>query len=244
MGESALFKMSSNISHLEILLGEFPCDLPFRGGAHKRVTLSLTCDSPRSKHGIPVLKLYAGQTMEFTSSEQTPAGHAARLVAKWLNRTSPDSETRHMAELFLWQWPGIHQKDDGNWHLVDEEVRTSQFSGPMINCHGEELSDGILHSELSADSILDSMNLQVNPYGFCNKGAPCYLLDGCLMCPSFLTNSSFMPTLKKRAVELTNKRGAAVAANNHQLADSCHNVLYNIELMEAKIGHEEDGNND
>ncbi len=237
MGESALFKMSSNISHLEVLLGEFPCDLPFGAGPHKRVTLSLTCDSPRSKHGIPVLKLYAGQLMEFTSSEQTPAGHAAKLVAEWLNRTSPDSETRHMAELFLWQWPGIHQRDDGSWHLVDEENRKSLFSGPMINCNGEVVSDDIQHSGLSADSILDSMNLQVNPYGFCNKGTPCYLLDGCLMCPSFLTNSSFIPALKKRAIELKDKRGEAIAANNHQLADSCHHMLYNIGLMEAKTGH-------
>jgi len=50
--------------------------------------------------------------MDSTVHEQIPAGHVARLVANWLEDNNPEKAVRHIAELLLWQWPGIRQTED------------------------------------------------------------------------------------------------------------------------------------
>jgi hypothetical protein len=233
MPERDLFDISGPFSHTEIFLGEYPCDIPFGGGDMEQVSVSLTTDSPRSKNDIPVLRLHASHQMDFLASEQTPAGHASKLVADWLNRSGPDESTRYVVELFLWQWPGIRQTDEGNWRLVGLTRRSEQIrNAPLINIDGESVSTPD-ESAVDLEAILDSGNLQVQKQGFCNKGKPCYILDGCLLCPFFLTNVHFIPTLQKRTIELQNKRLEAVAGNNYRLAEACHDMLQNIEKIMA-----------
>jgi len=83
---------------------------------------------------------------------------------------------------------------------------------------------------------------QLNPYSFCNKEEPYCLLDTCLLSPHFSSNHSFTSALQKQTIELKDKRGDAVAKNNHQLADSCHNMVTNIKMMETRMGHGVDQN--
>lgn len=236
MTEQSLFQMEAGKPGFEIVLGEYPCDIPFGGGAVEKVVVSLTTNSPRSQHGIPVLRLDAGHHMEFAASEQTPAGHAAKLVADWLNETNPEEGTRHFVELFLWQWPGIREDENGNWQLANLEQRKAAFSGKLLNCKGEVVAEEAESSELPIEQILDCNNLQVHPIGFCSKGEPCFLLDACLTCPLFLTTGHFAQPLQNRASELQNRRNDAVAGNNHRLAEACHNALRNIEMIMARLG--------
>jgi len=228
MAERKLFEISGPFTHTEIFLGEYPCDIPFGGGDIEQVTASLTTDSPRSKNDIPILRLHASHQMDFQANEQTPAGHAAKLVAEWLNRADPDKNTRYAAELFLWQWPGIRLMDDGTWQLAGLDERRQQLEAPLVNFEGEAAA-----ADVDSEAMLDSINLQVQKYGFCSKGEPCYILDGCLLCPFFLTNAHFIPTLQKRTIELQNKRLEAVAGNNYRLAEACHDMLQNIEKIMA-----------
>lgn len=232
MPEKELFEISGPFTHTEIFLGEYPCDIPFGGGEIEEVSASLTTDSPRSKNDIPVLRLHASHQMDFQADEQTPAGHASKLVADWLNRTQPDKKTRYTVELFLWQWPGIRQADDGTWHLAAMEQRRQQLNAPLANIEGEIISTPE-NPSIDTEALLECVNLQVQRFGFCNKGKPCYILDGCLLCPFFLTNAHFIPALQKRTLELQNKRLEAVAGNNHRLAEGCHNMLQNIEKIMA-----------
>jgi len=220
----------SNTSHPDILLGEYPCDIPFSGGDIDMVAVSLTWNSPRSKHGIPVLALEAGHSMYFTSREQTPAGHAAKLVADWLNSHDVDADQRHIMELFLWQWPGIEQNDaTGQWQLRDATERSKYAEAPMVDMHGHSVAD------VPYESMLNSSNLQVNPYGFCRKASPCFLLDACLNCPLFITNSHFIEALRARIPELQQQRNNAAVSNNQRMVESCQLALAAIDNMVAAL---------
>jgi hypothetical protein len=229
-----LFQTMSNQRPTEIYLGEYPCDIPFAGGELDKVGASLTTDSPRSQHGIPVLRLHAGHQMDFAAFEQTPAGHAAKLVADWLNAhdSKVSDHARYAAELFLWQWPGIRQMaDGGDWLLAAHEGRRRCFEGALYDCEGNLVVRDAPHSELPMDDILDCGNLQVMPYGFCHKGSPCFLLDACLLCPHFLTNRHFLANLEGRIPELRQRRDEAAAGNNRKLAEHLHLALDHIESI-------------
>jgi len=97
MQGQSLFDITAETHHIELFLGEYDCDVPFGGGKMECVSVSLTTDSPRSRHGIPVLRLQGGHQMDFAAHEQTPAGHAAKLVADWLEHHNPVNEIRHVA---------------------------------------------------------------------------------------------------------------------------------------------------
>jgi hypothetical protein len=224
-----LFTLSKTF-HPDILLGEFPCDIPFSGGDIDMVSVSLTWNSPRSKHGIPVLALEAGHTMYFTSREQTPAGHAAKLVADWLNSHHVDAEQRHLMELFLWQWPGIEKNDTSSqWQLRDEAERSKLVDAPMVDMHGHSVED------VPYDTIINSGNLQANPNGFCRKASPCFLLDACLNCPLFITNKHFIDALKARIPELQQQRNNAAVSNNQRMVESCQLALEAIDNMTSSL---------
>jgi hypothetical protein len=228
-----LFKATPSQHPTEIYLGEYPCDIPFGGGEIEKVAVSLTTDSSHAQHGIPVLRLHAGHQMDFAAFEQTPAGHAAKLVADWLNAHEPDisDATRYAAELFLWQWPGIRQAADGHWRLADHDERRRRFDGPMYDCEGNLVVRDATDSELAMAKILDCGNLQASPYGYCNKGSPCFLLDACLLCPHFLTNAHFLIALEQRIPELGQRRDDAAAGNNRKLAEHLHLALEHIESI-------------
>lgn len=219
-----LFNLSQTSSP-DIFLGEYPCDIPFSGGNTEQVAVSLTWHSPRSKHGIPVLALEAGHTMYFTAREQTPAGHAAKLVADWLNEHDVPQEQQHRIELFLWQWPGIEQDEQGHWVLCDRQQRMQYLNEPMVDTAGHNVS------EVPRDSILRSGNLQVSAYGYCRKPSPCFLLDACLTCPLFITNRHFIRSLHSRIAELEQLRDQAALGNNQRMVDACQLALTAIDTM-------------
>jgi len=235
MNEQQLFHMRPDDPHVEIFLGEYPCDIPFGGGELEKVAVSLTTDSAKSQHGIPVLRLHAGHQMDFASHEQTPAGHAAKLVADWLNTHNVDDRERYAAELFLWQWPGIRQDDNNRWHLCNREERRTRFEGMMLDCAGNLVVRDAAASDLPGEQIIDSGNLQVQPLGFCCKASPCYLLDACLLCSDFISNIHFLPALKQRLPELQQRRNEAAAANNHRVAESSHQAVQNLEMLIATL---------
>lgn len=235
MNEQQLFQMRPDDPSIEIFLGEYPCDIPFGGGEMEKVAVSLTSDSEKSQHGIPVLRLHAGHQMDFASHEQTPAGHAAKLVADWLNTHDVDAQVRYAAELFLWQWPGVRQDSCNAWQLRDREERTSQFEGMMVDCQGNLVIRDAENSDLPRDQMLESSNLQVHSLGFCQKSSPCYLLDACLLCPNFISNGHFMPALKQRLPELQRRRDEAAASNNRRMAESSHKAVQNLEMIIATL---------
>ena len=228
-----LFQVVPGQRPTEIFLGEYPCDIPFGGGEIDKVAVILTTDSPRSQHGIPVLRLHAGHHMDFAAYEQTPAGHAAKLVADWLNAKHAEinGEQRYMAELFLWQWPGIRQLEDGSWQLADRNERQRRYQGALYDCEGNLSVHDARASELPMAQILESSNLQVAPYGFCRKPSPCFLLDACLLCPYFLTNAHFLASLEQRIPELRRQRDHAAASNNRRLAEHANLALEHIESI-------------
>jgi len=230
-----LFDTTADITHVEIFLGEYDCDVPFGGGEMERVGVSLTTASPRSKHGIPVLRLQGGHQMDFTSHEQTPAGHAAKLVADWLEHHDPGDAVRHVIELFLRQWPGIRQTDDGHWRLANYDERSTRFSGAMVDWEGTIITAHAEDADLPEEEILQSVNIQVSPYGFCRKKRPCYLLDACLLCPFFMTNMHYLPTLAARIPELQEKLKDALSANNHRLAEACREALQSIGTIKKAL---------
>jgi len=220
----------SQTSHPDILLGEFACDIPFSGGETEMVSVSLTWNSPRAKHGIPVLALESGHVMHFTAWEQTPAGHAAKLVADWLNTHDVAGQQRHMIDLFLWQWPGIEQDDaSGRWTLRDAEKRSRFADAAMVDTQGHSVTD------VPYETLLNSVNLQANPYGFCRKASPCYLLDACLTCPLFITNNHFNETLRARISEIKQQRDNAAISNNQRMVELCQRTLTAIDNMTAAL---------
>lgn len=242
MVEQHLFQIRTEEPYIEVFLGVHACDIPFEGGLTQKAGLSLTTDSPRSKNGIPVLRLLGinrtDRPLDFESHEQTPAGHAAKLVADWLNRQVVSDEVRYAAELFLWQWPGIQQHEDGQWQLADEDDRRTRFSGVMVDCSGKTIAHDAGTSDLPREQILQSPNLRVNPLGYCRKLQPCYLLDACFLCPHFMCNASFLPALRERVCELRNKRADASACNNQRLAETSLMTLHNIGRIEAALTHD------
>jgi len=232
MQGQSLFDFTAETHHIEVFLGEYDCDVPFTSGEMGRVGASLTTDSPRSKHGIPVLRLQGGHQMDFTAQEQTPAGHAAKLVANWLEANNPAKAVRHIAELFLWQWPGIRQTEAGHWQLASYNERSVKFSGTMVDWEGATIA---ANAELPREEILQSVNVQVLPYGFCRKKGPCYLLDACLLCPFFMTNAHYLPQLKMRIPELQEKLKDALSTNNHRLAETCREALRAIDAINKAL---------
>ncbi|PCI45433.1 MAG: hypothetical protein COB41_01630 [Proteobacteria bacterium] len=235
MHEEQLFQRPSTDTHIDIFLGEWSCDIPFGGGEIERVSLSLTDDSPRSHHHIPILRLHAGHQMDFEAHEQTPAGHASLLVTTWLNNHTVDAGMRYAAELFLWQWPGIRQLDDGSWQLAGSSIYEAQLNNKLIDIHGKHiLKNEHAFSEFQMD-IQRNLNLQVRPHGFCRKPSPCFLLDACLLCPHFVTNANFISSLQKRHDELQNKHMKAVANDNQRLASSCHDARINLACILSKL---------
>jgi len=235
MQGQSLFDITAETHHIELFLGEYDCDVPFGGGEMERVGVSLTTDSPRSRHGIPVLRLQGGHQMDFAPHEQTPAGHAAKLVADWLEHNDPVSAVRHVAELFLWQWPGIRQTKDGHWQLASHDERSANFSGAMVDWEGTVIATDAADADLPKEEIIQSVNVQVLPYGFCRKKGPCYLLDACLLCPFFMTNVHFLPTLIARTPELQAKLKDALSTNNHRLTESCREALQAIEAINKAL---------
>ncbi|GMQ99850.1 MAG: hypothetical protein BMS9Abin18_0678 [Zetaproteobacteria bacterium] len=235
MQGQSLFDITAETHHIELFLGEYDCDVPFGGGEMERVGVSLTTDSPRSRHGIPVLRLQGGHQMDFTAHEQTPAGHAAKLVADWLEHNNPVSTVRHVAELFLWQWPGIQQTEDGHWQLTSHDERSASFSGVMVDWEGTVVAADAADADMPKEEIIQSVNVQVLPYGFCRKKGPCYLLDACLLCPFFMTNAHFLPTLIARTPELQGKLKDALSTNNHRLTESCREALQAIEAINKAL---------
>jgi len=220
-----LFSISKT-SHPDILLGDYPCDIPFSGGSCDQVAVSLTWHSPQAKHGIPVLALEAGHTMYFAAHEQTPAGHAAKLVGDWLNSHDISDEQRHQIELFLWQWPGIEQNEDGSWTLRDIQQRRNHLDAPpMVDVNGHAVA------EVPADTVLNSGNLQANTLGYCRKESPCFLLDACLNCPLFITNKHFSQAIKRRRPEIEEHRDSAAISNNQRMVEVCQNTLEAIDNM-------------
>jgi len=235
MQGQSLFDSAVETNHIAIFLGEYDCDVPFGGGDMERVGISLTTDSPRSKHGIPVLRLQGGHQMDFAAHEQTPSGHAAKLVADWLEHGNPEGAVRHIAELFLWQWPGIRQNEDGHWQLANHDERSTNFSGMMVDWEGTVIAEDAKDADLPGDEILQSVNMQVLPYGFCRKKGPCYLLDACLLCPFFMTNTHYLPQLKMRIPELQEKLKDALSTNNHRLSESCREALQAVEAINKAL---------
>jgi len=235
MQGQSLFESPVETNHIEVFLGEYDCDVPFGGGETEHVGISLTTDSLLSQHGIPVLRLQGGHQMDFAAHEQTPAGHAAKLVADWLEHNNPEDAVRHIAELFLWQWPGIRQSEDGQWKLANHDKRSARFTGMMVDWEGTVIAEEAEDADLPDEDILQSVNLQVLPYGFCRKKGPCYLLDACLLCPFFMTNVHFLPTLTARAPELQEKLKDALSTNNQRLTESCRKALQAIKAINKAL---------
>lgn len=235
MNEEQLFQISPSDTRIDIFLGEWPCDIPFGGGEIERVSLSLTDDSPKSQHHIPVLRLHAGHQMDFEAHEQTPAGHAAMLVATWLNSHEVDKNMRYVAELFLWQWPGIRQLNDGSWHLADLSIYEGKLDNKLVDIQGKHVLESECELTEFQKNLRHSLNLQVHSYGFCRKTSPCFLLDACLLCPSFTTNAHFIASLQKRSYELQSKSIEAVANNNQRLANSCHKARMNLQFITSTL---------
>jgi hypothetical protein len=171
--------------------------------------------------------------MDFAAYEQTPAGHAAKLAADWLNARHAEisNEQRYRVELFLWQWPGIRQLGDGSWQLADQNERQRRYQGALYDGEGNLTVHDARVSELPMAQILESGNLQVAPYGFCRKPSPCFLLDACLLCPYFLTNVHFLVNLEQRIPELRRQRDDAAASNNRRLAEHVNLALEHIESI-------------
>ncbi len=210
---------------IDVFLGEYPCDVPFGGGETETATLSLTTASPRSKHGIPVLRVEAGHRMDFRANEQTPAGNAALLVARWLNDGHGDERERHAAELFLWQWPGVEQNSEGRWQLSDLDARRTALTPPFVDCHGNTVAID------DPEALLDSLNLQPAGIGFCRKQGPCFLSEACLMCEDFVTTKASVDALRKRREELLLKRDDAAIGNHQRLVEACQEAIENIGRM-------------
>ncbi len=231
MPEHRLFSETGDRPPIEVFLGEYACDVPFGGGETERVAASLTTDSPRSKHGIPVLRLAGGHRMDFTAREQTPAGHAALLVARWLGAARPEGAARRAAELFLWQWPGIEPGEDGRWRLADEEARQARCAPPFVDVTGRVIAV----DDVAREAMLASANLQTGAQGFCRKDGPCYLLDGCLLCPHFLTTAACWPAIEVRIPGLRDRLEQALAANNQRLAETCQQALAAIETIRRAL---------
>ncbi len=236
MNEEQLFRRSPSDTRVDIFLGEWSCDIPFGGGEIEHVSISLTDDSPKSHHHIPVLRLHAGHQMDFEAHEQTPAGHAAMLVATWLNNHTVDENMRYAAELFLWQWPGIRQLDDGSWHLADISTYEAHLDNQLVDIQGNHILENAHEFSEFQKNLHHNLNFQVHPYGFCRKEYPCFLLDACLLCPYFATNTHFIAPLQKRSCELQNKSIEAVASNNQRLANSCHKARMNLESIITTLG--------
>lgn len=231
MSEQRLFQITPNQSHIDIFIGEFACDIPFGGGDMESVGVSLTNNSPKSRLHIPILRLNAGHQMDFEAHEQTPAGHAAMLVADWLNQNTVSENERYSAELFLWQWPSIHLLENGQWQLNALEQRQACLDEPMVDIHGNTLDANVnIHASMNN-------NLQAHPYGFCRKDDPCYLLDACLTCPWFVTNSHFTSCLQKRTSDLQNRRMEAMSNNHHRLVKACHQMLVHLETILTVLDH-------
>jgi hypothetical protein len=231
MREEQLFQRLSTDTHIDIFLGKWACDIPFGGGEVERVSISLTNDASKSHHHIPILRLHAGHQMDFEAHEQTPAGHAALLVATWINNHSIDESARYAAELFLWQWPGIRQLDDGSWQLADSAIYEARLNDQLVDIHGNQTLKNNDEFTDFQENIHHNLNLQVRAFGFCRNHSPCFLLDACLLCPHFTTNANFTPSLQKRCQELQNKHIEAVANNNQRLASSCHEARMNLECI-------------
>ncbi len=227
MPEHQLFTAAGDGQPIEVFLGEYACDVPFGGGETERVAASLTTDSPRSKHGIPVLRLAGGHRMDFAAHEQTPAGQAALLVARWLEAARPEGAARRAAELFLWQWPGIEPGEDGRWRLADEAARRARCAPPFVDVTGR----AVAVDDVAREAMLTSLNLQTGSLGFCRKDGPCYLLDGCLLCQHFLTTAACWPAIEARIPELREKLARALSMNNQRLAETCQQALANIEII-------------
>ncbi|MDQ6967181.1 MAG: hypothetical protein Q9M14_00680 [Mariprofundaceae bacterium] len=242
MNEEQLFQKSSTDTRIDIFLGEWPCDIPFAGGEINHVSISLTDDSPKSHHHIPILRLHAGHQMDFEAHEQTPAGHAAMLVATWLNNHTVDKNVRYAAELFLWQWPKIRQLDDGSWHLTDISTYETLLDNKLVDIQGNHSLENAHEFNQFQEHLRHNLNLQVHPYGFCRKTSPYFLLDACLLCPYFITNAHFSSSLQKRRHELQNKSLEAVTSNNQRLANSCHQALINLESIIAALDTAADKN--
>jgi len=230
MRESNLFRMSHGSKQKDIILGDFPCDIPFRFNEVDKVGAVLTRNSEKSEHGIPILRLYEGHyKMDYEAHEHTPAGNAAKVVADWLNEKSElDDASRYFVELFLWRWPGIRQDNDGLWHLSNKKLRQDSFLPPFFNCKGKAVHLDT-KNEAFRQRVLDNSNLQVHDSGYCAKGEPCYLLDACITCPHFRTNKSFKNELRARATKLEEKRDFALESDNPRLAEICHQALGNID---------------
>jgi len=232
MSESDLFRMGKKDQQRDVFLGDFACDIPFSQNEVDSVGVLLTRNSDKSEHGTPVLRLYAGlYQMDFEAHEHTPVGHAAKVVADWLNQQQDLDETlRYVVELFLWRWSGIRQGDDEKWYLSNQSQRESFFVPPFINSQSQIITLDVENKELR-HRILDNSNLQVHDSGFCMKGEPCYFLDACLMCPHFCTNTHFKDTFKMRLNKLEDKRDSAIESNNPRLAEICHQAIQNINKM-------------
>ena len=235
MTEAELFEYSSGHRDIEVFIGGFECDAPVAGNGAGRVGVSLTTDSPRSQHSVPVLRLDGGRRLDFAADEQTPAGHAALLVANWLNNHDVDAEARYFAELFLWQWPGIRQDGDGKWRLAGEKERCERFAGTMVDMEGRVIVEDAARSGPLVDDVRTSLNLQVSHLGYCRKKSACSLLDACLVCPHFISNISYLPAIEARIPELEAKLAEATAGNNQRLADTCRRTLRNIRAIRRTL---------
>jgi len=211
------------------------CDVPFAGGRTVRVGAALTLDSDRAAADEPVLRLLLGHRMDFLAHEQTPAGHAARIVADWLNAHPGDEETRRVGERFLSRWPGIRRGEDGIWRLTDLEERRLKFHGRMVDCEGTIIADEGEHSHLPVEAILQSPNLQVAAFGFCRKKGPCGLQDACFSCPFFMTCAEFLPALDAAAARLNETLKEALHARYHDLADTCRRSLHAIHRIHEAL---------
>ncbi|MDQ6989605.1 MAG: hypothetical protein Q9M19_06960 [Mariprofundaceae bacterium] len=236
MSESDLFRISKDDQKIDIFLGTFPCDIPFSPDKMDSVNALLTRNSDKSEHGIPVLRLYVDlYQMDFEAHEHTPIGHAAKVIADWLNQQSElDETTRYVVELFLWRWPGIRQDENGLWSLSNKHQRVAVFKPPFINFQSQIVQLDVENTE-TQQRVLDNSNLQVHDTGFCMKDEPCYLLDACLMCPHFCTNIHFEASLQKRLQKLEDKRDSAVESNNPRLAEVCHQALKHLNQMIAVL---------
>jgi len=232
MDGQELFQRTSDELAIDVFIGKFTCDIPFGGGDMESVDISLTNNSPKSRMHIPILRLNAGHQMDFEAHEQTPAGHAAMLVADWLNENTVPESARYSAELFLWQWPGVRLLEDGQWQLTTLEQRRAYLNEPLIDIHGKALDTDL---NLNAST---NHNLQVHPYGFCRKDGPCYLLDACLTCPWFATNTHFTSCLQERASDLQHRGVDAMTNHNRRLANACHHILVHLKTMLAALKHE------
>ncbi len=236
MSEAALAVARRHMAEQhQFYLGEHDCDVPFGNGAMRRVGISLVTDSIRSRRGMPVLRLFMGHRMDFLPHEQTPAGHAAWMVADWLNTHADDETIRHVAERFLGQWPGIHRDGKGKWRLTGLEERGALFSGMMVDCEGTMITDEAGQSDLPAASIIQSPNLQVWPYGYCRKKGPCFLQDACFSCPFFMTGAAFLPALRECVPGLQITLKDALLAHHHHLAEARRLALHGIQRISEAL---------